>query len=141
MEALSNPLMDRVIPYPSVMARRAEKRPATKAEESTSTATAKLFAANLEALMSATPELKSNPKLAQKTGLSTASISRLRNAQGNANLETLEAIAHAFHMEPWQLLVPHMEPRNPPALQPLTEQERRLYERLREVAKEINEGR
>lgn len=128
--------MDRVIPYSRGMPRKS----VIQTEESTASDTAKLFGANLSALMQAHPELGSNPKLAKKTGMSTASISRLLNGQVDATLATMEKIAAAFHVSPWQLLVPKIDPGNLPALLPHTEQERRLWERLREVAKEIKEG-
>ena len=110
-------------------------------EVSTASDTAKVLGANLRALMGSQPELSSNPKLAEKTKLGTGTISRLKNGQVDATVSTLEALAKAFDMAPWQLLVPNLDPSNRPTLQPVSEQERRLYERLREVAKEINEGR
>jgi transcriptional regulator with XRE-family HTH domain len=90
--------------------------------------------------MAATLELGSNPKLAKRTGLSTSTIHRLRNGDVDATLSTLEALSKAFDLEPWQLLVANFDPKNRPVLQPLSEQERRLYARLAEVAKEIKEG-
>jgi transcriptional regulator with XRE-family HTH domain len=109
-------------------------------EVSTASATAQILAANLAGLMAAHSELNSNPKLAKKTELSTGTISRLRNSDVDANLDTLERLARAFQVDPWQLLVPGMDPKNVPTLQPTSEAERRLYERIREMAKEIKEG-
>lgn len=127
--------MDRVFTYARPMPRRVKD----KQEASTASATAKVLGANLAALMAAHKELNSNPKLAKKTGLGTGTISRVRNGEVDVNLATLEQLAKAFHVETWQLLVPQMEPNNLPALQALSPQERRLYERLREVAKELKE--
>lgn len=124
--------MDRGLPYPSVMARRAPQQD----EEGVASSTAKVLGENLAALMAAHPELNSNPKLAAKTRLGTGTISRLRNGMVDANLDTLERMATAFGVAPWQLLVPGIDPTNPPTLQPVSERERRFYERLRDVLKE-----
>lgn len=126
------PLLDREFPYALLMARTSD--------ESTASNTAKVFADNLNALMAAHPDLGSNPKLSKKTGLGTGSLSRFRNGEVDPNLGTLEKVAGAFHVEVWQLLVPHLDPANLPALQPLSESERRLYARLAEAVKEIKEG-
>lgn len=124
------------MPYPTVMPPRSVQ----KDELSTASDTAKVLGKNLSALMAATLDLSSNPKVAKRTGLSTSTIHRLRNGDVDATLSTLEALSKAFDLEPWQLLVVNFDPRNRPVLQPLTELERRLYARLAEVAKEIKEG-
>lgn len=128
--------MDRRLPYPTVMPPRKQS---ASDEESTASSTAKVLGANLNALMAHHSDLSSNPKVAKKTELGTGTISRLRNGDVDANLSTLEKLSEAFGLHPWQLLVPNLDPENVPALLPVTEQERRLYERLREVAKEIKE--
>lgn len=127
--------MDRVIPYPSAMGRRDIQ----KDEEAIASSTAKVLGENLAALMAARPELDSNPKVAAKTRLGTGTISRLRNGMVDANLDTLERIAKAFEVEPWQLLVPGLTPANLPTLQPISEQERKLYARIAEAVKGIRE--
>jgi transcriptional regulator with XRE-family HTH domain len=131
-----SPVMDREFPYPSGMAGRLSQ----KDEESTASDTAKVLAENLNALMAFHPNLNSNPKLAKKMEVSTATISRLRNAEVDANLSTVELIAKAFDVDVWQLFVARMDPANRPALRPYTEQERKLYEQFRELAKGIKEG-
>lgn len=125
--------MDSVFPYSQSMSRKfdADKgaQPASK--------TAQVLGKNLGALMESHPNLSSNPKLASKTGLGTGTLSRLRNGEVDATVSTLEKLAVAFELEPWQLLVPRMDPGNPPALLNATEAEMRLWERLRDVAKDI----
>lgn len=85
-------------------------------------------------------DLGSNPKLAKKTGLGTGSISRLRNGEVDPTLSTLEKIAKAFDLSPWQLLVPGIDPGNLPALLTASEAEKKLWDSLRQVAKEMQEG-
>jgi transcriptional regulator with XRE-family HTH domain len=113
---------------------------APKDEESTASDTAKVLGANLAALMASNEELNSNPKVSKKTGLGTGSISRLRNGDVDANLSTLEKIARAFDLAPWQLLVPGLDPGNLPALLAATETEKLLWERLKAMAKELQGG-
>lgn len=95
-----------------------------------------MFGRNLTQLMAAHAELCSNPKLSKKTGLGTGTISRLKNGAVDATLSTVEAIAKAFDVQPWQLLVDGFDPKTLPTLQPLTERERQLYERWRDLARD-----
>jgi transcriptional regulator with XRE-family HTH domain len=127
--------MDGMLSYPTVMARRVTKMD----EEPTASASAIVFGRNLSALMAANKELGSNQKVSKKTGVSTSTVSRLLNGQVDATLETVERVAKAFRVEAWQLLVPNLEADNLPELLPHTKHERRLWERLREVAREIKE--
>lgn len=121
--------MDRVFPYPLWMGQRA-------AIDSTVQGSARSLAQNLRVLMDAHPDLDSNPKLGKKTKLGVSAISRLLNGH-NATLETLDRIAEAFHVQTWQLLMPGLDPKNLPVVQPVSEKERALYERFKEVAKEL----
>jgi transcriptional regulator with XRE-family HTH domain len=115
------------------------RRVVQKDEEGIASSTAKVLGENLAALMAAHPDLNSNPKLAAKTRLGTGTISRLRNGMVDANLDTLERMAKAFNVEPWQLLVAGLDPGNLPTLQPISEEERKLYARIAEAVKGIRE--
>lgn len=79
-------------------------------------------------------------RLAKDCGFGPGTASRLKEAKTSVGVEIIDKIAKHFHVESWELLVPEFDPANRPTLQPVSEQERRLYERLREVAKEIKEG-
>jgi transcriptional regulator with XRE-family HTH domain len=105
----------------------------------TTSSAAQVLARNLDRLMHAHPDLDSNPKLAKKSKVGIATISRVRNAETEATLDTIEKLAKAFGVISWQLLVPEIDPGNLPALQPTTEPERKLYERLRQLASELKE--
>jgi hypothetical protein len=78
-------------------------------------------------------------RLARDCKIGPGTASRMKEAKTSVGLEIVEKIAKHFHVETWELLVPSFDPANRPTLQPVTEQERRLYERLREVAKELKE--
>lgn len=133
------PYMDRVFPYSWAMPTRG----LPEDEESTATPMAKVLAANVTILMAAhADELGSNPKLGKRTKLGPSAISRLRSGH-NATLKTLEALAEAFELSPWQLLVPILDPKNPPALKVPTASEKAFYAKINaaeEALKALREG-
>lgn len=80
-------------------------------------------------------------RLAKDCGIGPGTASRMKEAKTSVGVEILDKIAKHFHLQAWELLVPTFDPSNRPALQPVSEHEKRLYERIKEVAKEITEGR
>lgn len=94
-----------------------------------------VLAANLNALMASDESLNTVEKLAGRSKVGTGTIDRLRRAEASARLYTLAAIADAFKVEPWQMLVPGFMPNNPPILQPVSEAEQAWWAKLRELAK------
>lgn len=79
-------------------------------------------------------------RLARECKIGPGTASRMKEGATSVGLDIVDKIAKHFHIESWELLVPNFDPANRPTLQPVSEQERRLYERLREVAKELKEG-
>lgn len=75
-------------------------------------------ASNLDRLMKAHADihLDTPGKLAAKVGIGRNTVKRALDAESGCTLETLEAIAKAFPVEPWQLLVPNMKPAVMPML-------------------------
>lgn len=80
------------------------------------------LAKNLNTLMA-----QQRPGLSTITGLEEATsrhgcrvgkstIDRMRHAATPVNLDYIEAIAAVFGFDPWQLLVPDLDPNNPPML-------------------------
>lgn len=128
--------MDRVFPYSHRMTRRDSPDTAAPAGQTL----AETLGKNLSALMAAHPELSSNPKMADRTGLGTGTIHRLRYGKVDCTMDTLQKLAKPFGIEPWQLLVPGLDPSNLPALKSVSAAEEKLWERLREVAKDIREA-
>ncbi len=49
----------------------------------------------------------------------------------------IEKIAERFNLSAWHLLVPGFDPGNPPTLQPVTPQERALYDKIMSAARAI----
>ncbi|MCC7173280.1 MAG: hypothetical protein IT459_22720 [Planctomycetes bacterium] len=95
------------------------------------------LAANLERLMDQYADLNSSPKLEAKSHVKLATINRIRRCETGATLDTLDALAGAFDLQPWQLLVPDMQPDNPPVLTAVSDAEKALYERLAKAAQDV----
>lgn len=76
-------------------------------------------------------------RLAQDCGFAQSTATRLKQQKVSPGLDKIELIAHRFSLATWQLLVPGLDPRNPPTLQPVSPQERALYEKIMSAAKQI----
>lgn len=102
---------------------------------------------NLKALMAkalreGNPDLGRQIRLGKKARVGQATIGRILSDEGeDSGVETVAKLAGAFGLEPWQLMVPGMDPGNPPVLQPVTKAEKELYRRLKEAADEISKLR
>ena len=71
-------------------------------------------------------------------GVAQATIGRILNKESeNTRIDTIAKIAKAYGLEPWMLLVPGMDPGNPPVLQPVTQAERALYAQLRSTISDL----
>lgn len=51
-------------------------------------------------------------------------------------LDSLQGLAKAFGLQPWQMLIPELDPANPPLLA-ISKEEKDLYARLQAAAKAI----
>jgi transcriptional regulator with XRE-family HTH domain len=98
-----------------------------------------VLAQNLRALMNSRLGPTTQMALAKKSGVSQATIGRIDRQEVAASVDTVAALANAYSLEPWQLLVPGMVPNNPPVLVPVSAREKALYDRLRAAALEIAE--
>lgn len=74
------------------------------------------LARNLETVMQKVPALGSQPKIAVKGKLGQSSVGRVLRAEVAVNLDNLEGLAKAANLKPWQLLVPELDPMNPPRI-------------------------
>ncbi len=99
--------------------------------------TKKILAANLNALIATHPEFNSNPKVAKRSKVGLGTVGRIRNAEVSATLDSVAALAEAFGLEPWQLLVPGLDPDAPPALHPTGVPKEALYKKMEELAQQI----
>lgn len=96
--------------------------------------------ANIEALMLAEWEEVNINRLARECKIGPATVVRIKDQKTSVGLEVLDKIADRFNLAVWQLLVPGMEPGNPPTLQPMSAAERRLHERVMALTKEVMAG-
>lgn len=76
-------------------------------------------------------------RLAAECGFAQSTATRIKQGKISPGLDKLDLIARRFGLATWQLLVPGMDPRNPPALQPVSNEERALYEKIRAAARDI----
>lgn len=66
-------------------------------------------------------------KLAKEAGVSLSTVQRLINKETGATLDNIEAIAAAFQLSAYQLLLPALEAKNPQVVRGATKDEERLY--------------
>lgn len=91
-----------------------------------------VLARNLEVIMAKVPALGSQPKIAGKGKLAPSSVGRAFRAEVAVNIDSLEGLAEAANLEPWQMLVPGLDPLNPPKLEG-SGSERELLEKIRNI--------
>lgn len=93
-------------------------------------------AANLRALMlHAGMANKGEPnqsELARASGADQRTVGRILSRNQSPTVEMLETIARAFGLRAWQLLIPDLDPANPPVVV-MSEAERQFYRRLEEL--------
>jgi hypothetical protein len=74
---------------------------------------------------------------AKAWGLPHKTIESILKQIRSPGLRTAETVAKACGYELWQMLQPEFDPGNPPVLRVITRKEEALYERLRQLAKEL----
>lgn len=75
-------------------------------------------------------------RLAREAHVGPGTASRIKAQQTSVGVDVIAAVAAVFHLQPWHLLVPNLDPANPPVLW-MTQAEVDLYRRLRETAREL----
>lgn len=76
----------------------------------------RVLSENLERLIAAHPELNTQPKLAKEAKIDQKTVYRIVTKQNEPSLDKLEKLAKALGVEPWQLLVPGLQPAALPVL-------------------------
>lgn len=92
---------------------------------------------NVLALMDLKFKKENMQGFAKHCGIGIATVQRIKAQRTSVGIEVIDKIAEAFDLAAWQLLVPGFDPKNPPALQPVSAKERKLYEMIMKSAKEI----
>lgn len=97
-----------------------------------------IIAKNIRTLLDAKfNEIDTQTKLASKSGVVQTTISRILSCGISTSVESMDGIATAFKLEPWQLLVNNLDPHNLPVLGTLSEKQIALYRQLIQTAKEL----
>lgn len=99
----------------------------------------KVFADNVKRLMGAEDPALSQPVLAGRAKMHQRTLGRIINNEVTPTLEMMVRIAAGLDVHLWQLLVPELDPRNLPALAPVTEKERQLWNTIRQAAQELGQ--
>jgi hypothetical protein len=76
-------------------------------------------------------------RLAREAKVGPGTVSRMKACETFLQLDTVAALAAVFDLAAWQVLVPGLEPGNPPALAVESPAERRLYKRFLEFKKSL----
>ena len=95
-----------------------------------------VLARNLKALMQAHEPPLSGRALGIAAKIDPKTVTRILAAKHAANIDTIAALAGVFHLLPWQLLVPGMDPADPPVTQ-LSRTEADLYRALQRAASDF----
>lgn len=66
-----------------------------------------IVAANVRRLMNRTRDLSSPTNLGAKAGVGKRTVNRLLGMKNAATLDTIEAVADALDVDPYELLIPH----------------------------------
>ncbi len=78
---------------------------------------------------------KRTEELGHKVGKST--IDRMLKAPTPLGLAAVDALAHVYGLDAWQLLVPNLDPERPPVLRSISPREDEIYRRAGVVLKEL----
>lgn len=70
-----------------------------------------------------------------KYPISLGSLQRIKKGETAVGLDVLDKIAHFFEMQTWQLLIPELDPTNPPVF--LTENQKEFFNKVKTSYKEL----
>lgn len=90
---------------------------------------------NVQALMRARYGKINQARFIADSGVGNGTVTRIKSCRVSVGIDKLQEIAEAYGLEAWHLLVPDLDPLNPPLS--LTPSERDLYKRLAKVAQDI----
>lgn len=102
-----------------------------------------IVATNLRALLDYAVDhghpVRDAKRWALKAGLTPSTVGHWLKGTHSAQIDTLDRLARVFKLRAWQLLIPNLDPANPPAVA-YTDAERRLYWRIKAAARELSRG-
>ncbi len=89
----------------------------------------RVLASNLAKLMATSLDMKSQRAVAKRADIDQRTVGRILNQEHSPNLDQIAALAEAFGLLPWQMLVPDLDPKDPPSVQ-LSRTEAAMYARV-----------
>lgn len=98
------------------------------------------FHANLRKMVAAYSEKNSVNLWAIKHGLDQTTVNRILAGQ-DPKLSTVMKIAEKTELDPWQLLLPDLDHKNPPVIRGASETEQRLWKKIDNLLSELGELR
>lgn len=92
-----------------------------------------IIGANLKALMKNHPHLDSQMKIQTKTKgrVSQRTVGRILEGSVSVTVDNLAELADIFGLQPWQMLLPNLDPKNPQLVPAITPAEKALYDSLK----------
>ena len=78
---------------------------------------------------------------AKKHKLTQTTVNRIVRGKMDPTTAQVEVIAQSVGLFAWQMLVPGLDPQNPPVLREANKHERELYVRLKQTIEELEELR
>ena len=104
-----------------------------------------VVAANLQRLMDHEKDRKrslwTDKAVGKASSLGHGTVYRTRKGSHAIKIDNLQAIADAFGLKAWQLLIPGLEPDNPPMIKSISPTEAKLYEDLQKLAAKITQAK
>jgi len=95
----------------------------------------KVLSENLRNLMRNNAGLGTQAAVGKAAKIDQKSVGRILNISNSPTLKQIDALAHAFGLNAWQILIPGLDPSNHPVIQQ-SAPERDLYARLQQLLKE-----
>lgn len=96
-----------------------------------------VLAGNLKRLMEHRYGGENQTALAKESKVSQATVGRIMRKEVAAGVVNIAKLARAFHLAPWQLVVPDLDPTSPPVLRKLNAAEEELYRKIASAAAEL----
>lgn len=96
-----------------------------------------VLSANLCRLMDDAEPPITQTAVSKVSGIPQRTISRIKRGEVSATLNNVEGLAKALGLLSWQLLVPDLDPHNPPLLRSATKEEKELYDRILTAAHDL----
>lgn len=89
-----------------------------------------VVAENVKRLKNESKSLGTVKQIAKRARIGEGSVHRILHGQVACAIDTLDAVAVAYGLQAWQLLIPDIDPQNPPTLRTIGPREDEFMRRL-----------